>query len=47
VEFPEETELREIRIIGEFTAESGDFEDLKHIRTDLLRDSDLPFIPLF
>lgn len=46
-EFPAEPELREIRIIGEFTAEPGDFEDLKQIRTDLLRNSDLPFIPLF
>ena len=46
-EFPVEPDFKEIRIVGEFTAEPGDFEDLKLIRTDLLRNSDLPFIPLF
>lgn len=46
-EFPDEPEFKEIRIVGEFTAEPGDFEDLKRVRTDLLRNSDMPFIPLF
>lgn len=46
-EFPDEPELRSIRIIGDFTAEPGDFEDLKQLRFNLLSDFELPFIPLF
>ena len=46
-EFPETPDVHRVRIIGDFIAEPGDFNDLKQIRFDLLRETGVPFIPLF
>ncbi len=45
-EFPEAPEVHTVRIIGDFVAEPGDFEDLKRIRFNLLEDAGIPFIPM-
>lgn len=45
-EFPDTPDIHRVRIIGNFIAEPGDFNDLKQIRFDLLRDTGVPFIPL-
>lgn len=45
-EFPEAPDIHTVRIIGDFVAEPGDFEDLKRIRFNLLEDSGIPFIPM-
>jgi hypothetical protein len=44
-EFPEDPDVRAYRITGNFTAEYGDYRDLKRIRSDLFRG--MPVIPLF
>ncbi|MEX2344867.1 MAG: hypothetical protein WD604_04585 [Balneolaceae bacterium] len=46
-EFPEAPDVHTVRIIGDFVAEPGDFDDLKRIRFNLLEDAGIPFIPLF
>ncbi|MEX1268694.1 MAG: hypothetical protein WEA56_06800 [Balneolaceae bacterium] len=45
-EFPEAPDIHMVRIIGDFVAEPGDFEDLKRIRFNLLEDAGIPFIPM-
>lgn len=46
-EFPDTPDVHRVRIIGNFVAEPGDFNDLKQIRSNLLRETGIPFIPLF
>lgn len=46
-EFPETPDVHTVRIIGNFVAEPGDFEDLKRIRFNLLEDTGISFIPMF